>query len=906
MALVAWFVSNPTGIRLAHASTPTYSIVLWKDDSDGRPTVLQAANLAASAISSSDRYAFNLNISSIQLATNNGPNEVIRAYRHTRKQADNLIGVIGPPYSNQLIGAGIVSMDQVPLVSVTATASDPKCKPQNSFHTLLRVVPSDDLTVRALAAVILHYGWEKIAIVRDSSTYAASMSAQLDVGVGLGVLVVDTVCATKEDCSAALRELNDLHHISIFIVWAQLPTTRIILTAALSEGLISTGKAWIGPSHVGDILEGMPASDQAVFSGVAEVSIKIPGREAEKELRTTWLAENPQTFPTSGNIPTEALFAWDAVFALANAVHVQNSTAFNGARIGSPGDVWPSGAEFVESLRSLSFNGASGKVSFNSQNERIWKVYNMKLWNGQGGWTTALSLSNLAPLTENQGHTITKSVTNSLAVSVTELTPPMWPGNTLVVPDGTGLTGKRLQVTVGHYPPYSIVNEEANTFSGFGIDILRNVAEKHGMAINFSFWGLGGSTGMIRDVVTAGNASGTIYDIGAKGFAIDGDRFPDPNTYSVPFSEYKLRLVVPKAPKMEVAPLFGFAGPFDWDVWIACLVTIIVSAALLYMFESGSAVKKGRSGGLATLYDRCNACVGSGGVSVNESELTSSSAKLLFFSTRWFALVILSSYTALLAANLVVVSKLKGIESWEDIVNARVGCYGGGLSEAITRRYATNIKLIQDGKDYSSRTSMLLDLVAGNLDVVTLNPIIASYMISHDERLCGLKIVGEAKGTLPTAFAFNPGLSPAVRRSVNSEITFLRSEFGKPMQNLINGYLAEDNVCHRISAAEQLQESKRMYRLDDFYGLFIVFYGCILGVGLPLHFYEKYKKMGRFKIHKKDPEKMTVGIQEHDDASIELTLQGDNGPSKVDSTVEGKAPSRLARLARVRAKAHAV
>ena len=878
--LAAWLAVAAMLIPAVQSEPPTYNVVVW--GRSGRPAVHEAATLAARVISSSDDYSFKMNVTSVQFSDDNKPNEVFHAYRRTRQTSDQLVGIVGPPFSSQLMGAGIACVDDIPVLSVTATASNVFQDSARSLRSLVRVVPSDATSILALAAMILHYGWQTVGIVRDDSTYAASMSSQLDVATGLGVLVRDSVCETEKDCSVAVQELHDDFHVNVFIVWAQVPVTRTILSVARRLDLLRPGKAWIGNRLLGEVLGDMEQGARAAFSGVVEISSEAAGLEAETKLRTTWLTESPETFPISGRMPHEASLSWDAVFALARAVKVQNATTFEGASAGSPGDAWAHGASVVESIRAVSFGGASGRVTFDEYNARRLGSYRMRVWNGQDSWTTALLFSRIGPSIDQGVRAAKISVTTAKAISVTELAQPLWPGDTTAIPDGSGLTGLTLRVTVGHYPPYSIYDGETGTFSGFGIDILRQAAEKYAMRLEFSFWGVGGSSSMIHDVTTAGNATGTILDIGAKGFAIDGERFPDPNMYSFPFAEYQLRLVVPRRTPAVVKPLFGFAGPFSWGVWVAILGTVLLSAALLYVFESGSAIKKGRSGGLAALYDRCNACVGSDGAMVDESKITSSSAKLLIFSTRWFAMVLLSSYTALLAANLVAVSWQGGITSWEDVAYARMGTNGGGLSELITRRYANNVKLVQKGKDYSSRTEMLLDVVDGKLDAMALHPVIANYLINHDERLCGLQVIGEPKGTLPTAFVFRPDLNLAARRAVDETITNLRSQYGRPLRKLVDTYIAGGSVCH-ASADEQAQNTKGSYELDDFSGLFIVFYSCMLCVGVPLHFYEKCRKRGRFKVRANGPEKMANSSEK----SIELRSLG---------TAERQPPSSTAVL----------
>jgi hypothetical protein len=217
---------------------------------------------------------------------------------------------------------------------------------------------------------------------------------------------------------------------------------------------------------------------------------------------------------------------------------------------------------------------------------------------------------------------------------------------------------------------------------------------------------------------------------------------------------------------------------------------VLVSAVLLWIFESGSAVGPGRSGCLQVLQESFSSCLGGTGSVVSPKELKSASAKLLFFSQRWFALVLLSSYTALLAANLVVIQSRRGIETWEDVADKKIGVYGGGLSQVIASQHATDLKLIQAGKDYEHEIDAMLDVVNGKLDALAMHPIRAEYIIRHNERLCGLEVIAEPRGTLPCSMIFRPSLNPAVKRAIDSTITRLRAKDGSPLREMVKKYVA--------------------------------------------------------------------------------------------------------------------
>ena len=900
---------------------PIYNVVVWAD----RWPVPEVANLAAHTISASDSFAFGLNVSLDRRLSNdtarNNAVEVFQAYKRARQLPGGVVGIIGPPFSTQLVAASLACMDGIPILPVRSTGGRAIQSASQSFDTLFQLPMTVAFRARALAAVVLHYGWKQVGVVHDFSTYATDIDIDLEFATGGGVIVSATSCETDSGCSAALSELHDVRNVNVFIVLAEPAVTRTILESAYGLNLLSKPSvAWLGTETLGETLAGLAPDVQATYTGVAEVSPEPGSLALETEMMTTWLAQSPTTFPVSRQAPPEAFIVWDAVHSLAHAIQAQqgsSSPSFQSAPVGIPGDTWAQGSNMKKALSALQFDGVSGPIDLGARNTRAALPYRMRMWNGQGGWTNALRLTNMGTASsggaddsrssESAPYSRSSSHVSALAVSVKEMGKPLWPGSTLVVPDGSGLSGMTLKVAVGPYPPFTIIDDEqTNQVSGFSVDILREAAKEHGFLLEIFAQGVGGSSALLRNVTTENNISGTIFDVALFGFAINGDRFPNPDTYSFPFSQYSMRLVVPKARHATSALLFGFFGPFHWGVWLACFGTVLVSAGLLWIFESGSAVRPGRSGCLQVLQESFSSCIGGNGTVVSPKELKSASAKLLFFSQRWFALVLLSSYTALLAANLVVIQSRRGIETWEDVADKKIGVYGGGLSQVIASQHATDLKLIQAGKDYEHEIDAMLDVVNGKLDALAMHPIRAEYIIRHNERLCGLEVIAEPRGTLPCSMIFRPSLNPAVKRAIDSTITRLRAKDGSPLREMVKKYVAGGDVCPAGNSVEDILNSSQQYEISDLYGIFLLFYAVCIGVGIPLHFFEKHGKRGRFKVRRGQSAQKQANAR-----AIELTVMagghdGTNTPSAstADTSQPPRqaAPSRFARLALVRSK----
>ena len=803
---------------LSHAPNGNYSVVVW--DHHQSPLVREAAWLAAASVSSSATFPFSLNVQNVSLSSE--PASVFEAYRQAR-QVSNLVAILGPQFSSQAVLSGIACADQIPVISVTATAANIVRNSHSSFQSLFRIVPTDDATARAFASVVRHYGWKRVALVRDTSSFALQGEIELRSHMDVHVDVVERDCSDEATCRAVLKELAG-EQLRAFIVWAQLPISSAILAQAGALGFMSKGFAWLGTEVLTDAIEGMIDSDAVRFTGTCVIAPEPSKIAAQVELREAWLAKRPGTFPVSGELPLEALLAYDAVHAVARALLVQNGSKFSGAPMSLPGTPWTQGNQLSNSLRAVSFNGTSGPVSFGILNQRVEAPFQMRAWAGQGIWAAPLRL--LA------------------SGGVIDLGTALWPGGTTKAPNGQGIEGLVLTATVGIYPPYTIYNEKTGTFGGFSIDILEKAAEVGGMAFNFSRSPVGTSK-LVKNVL-AGN-----FDVGVKGISVTPERFSNPSTYSVAYSQFSLRLVVKKSKQMKTN-LFGFITPFSSGVWLSLLGTVVISGLLIHLFEAGEIFKSGRAGLGPALYFMANAFLGEG--TPDGTTVRSTSARLLLLSTRVCSIVILTTFTAVLASNLVVQNMEHGIRDWKDLSSVSVAILGGGATEMITQTYSSNVVVVK-----SSLEALKL-LANGEVDAVVENPVVARYLINHNEDLCDLSVIGEEQNWLPAAFALDPSMSPAVRDLLDKTITDLREKSGAPLRKLVEGYFSADSVC-TAELGNSPENQKEIYTMDEIGGLFIGFLVLAVGVGVPLHFFEKRTKRGRFRTRSEGND-LAVGAKE--------------------------------------------
>ena len=158
--------------------------------------------------------------------------------KQIRSVADNLkfVGVVGPPTSNEaMLAAMVFGAYGMSVISYSATSVE--LNDREKYEYLYRTLPSDDLQVRALLAVLKHYKWKYISTVNSHGNYG-----QRGMDLLISKLRKEGICVskrnvlpkkpTKKDLDFVVRNLNWDLNARIVVLFTTIEDTNVLLKAA--------------------------------------------------------------------------------------------------------------------------------------------------------------------------------------------------------------------------------------------------------------------------------------------------------------------------------------------------------------------------------------------------------------------------------------------------------------------------------------------------------------------------------------------------------------------------------------------------------------------------------------------------------------------------------------------------
>ncbi|XP_055904035.1 glutamate receptor ionotropic, kainate 2 isoform X1 [Eupeodes corollae] len=369
---------------------------------------------------------------------------------------------------------------------------------------------------------------------------------------------------------------------------------------------------------------------------------------------------------------------------------------------------WDKGYTLINYMKSLSISGITGEIKFDNEGLRTdFELETIEL--------NPLGLSNIGTWSTSDGFVMNrKPLPNTLDV------------------DQRSLVNKSFVVITALSDPYGMLKETAiklegnDQYEGFGIDLIAELGNKLGF--NFTFrlqednkYGsldavTGKWNGMILEIIE-GRA-----DLGITDLTMTSDRESGVD-FTIPFMNLGIAILY-KKPVKEPPKLFSFMSPFSGEVWLLL--------GMAYFGVSMSLFILGRIS--PTEWDNPYPCI----EEPTELETQFSFANSLWFtigallqqgtelapkapSTRavasfwwFFTLILVSSYTANLAAFLTVESLSTPIENAEDLAagkgNVKYGAKRGGstftfFQDAKYPTYQKMYEFMRDNPEYMTSTN---------------------------------------------------------------------------------------------------------------------------------------------------------------------------------------------------------
>ena len=430
-----------------------------------------------------------------------------------------------------------------------------------------------------------HYSWSKFSFttIDDSFGRDGANAMQVWANANDASIIALKYVKTKSTYSESVALMSAVKatnaHIHIQHLYGD-PATDIPL-AAHSAGTHETGNAMLATWMSGNLVRQKVISEESfrvAMQGYLTIDFKENGGTKGANFQTRWenLDSSAYTGAGAGTYDTYIPLQYDTVFAIAHAIHAAlTASAMTATNNYATVDSLPyqaAGAAMHPYLEQVEFLGVSGTVKFDDRTRADPEVdifnVNGTLFNRVGRYKKSDGLSFFA----------TANIS--------------WPVNdTITQPyDGPNLADELLILVPGPYEDKKlsakIGNNGNDDFGGYSVDIFNEIVKNTGIKIKYEMYctkcaGSGGWTGMLQRVAEghADGAVGTITVTAARSMMV---------TFSTPFINDGLVLLVPTDRAIEESRFWGFLAPFRWDLWLLFPVTTVLLSIIFSIFEGTS------------------------------------------------------------------------------------------------------------------------------------------------------------------------------------------------------------------------------------------------------------------------------------------------------------------------------
>ncbi|KAM8707036.1 hypothetical protein ACLKA7_011186 [Drosophila subpalustris] len=548
----------------------------------------------------------------------------------------------------------------------------------------------------ALKDLVSALGWEKFTIIYESGEYLVTVNELLTMYGTTG----PTLTLRRYDLDLNGNYRNVLRRIrnsddDSFVVVGSMETLPEFFKQAQQVGLLTSDYRYIIGNLDWHTMDLEPY--QHADSNITGLRLVSPESEQVQEVAKA-LYESEEPFQNvSCPLTNSMALIYDGIQLLAetykhvNFRPVQLSCGDNSA--------WDKGYSVVNYMKSLTLNGLTGAIRFDYEGLRTdfqLEVIELSVSGMQqvGQWSTEGGLQMNRPA----------------------------PPHTLE-PDMRSLMNKSFVVVTAISEPYGMLKETAEMlegnaqFEGFGIELIDELSKKLGFSYTFylqpdnKYGGLDPKTGewngMLREIID------NRADMGITDLTMTSERESGVD-FTIPFMNLGIAILFRK-PMKEPPKLFSFMSPFSGEVWLWL--------GLGYMGVSISMFVLGRMS--PAEWDNPYPCIEEptelenqfsfanclwfsiGALLQQGSELAPKAFSTRAVAASWwfFTLILVSSYTANLAAFLTVESLVTPINDADDLSKNKGGVNYGAKTGGSTftffkdAKYPTYQKMYEFMKD---------------------------------------------------------------------------------------------------------------------------------------------------------------------------------------------------------------
>ncbi|KAK4876462.1 hypothetical protein RN001_012884 [Aquatica leii] len=743
--------------------------------------------------------------------------------------------VVSHPLTGDLSPAAVsytCGFYHIPVIGISSR--DSAFSDKNIHVSFLRTVPPYSHQADVWVELLKYFNYKKVIFIHSSDSDGRALlgrfqttSQNLEDDIEIKVQV-ESIIEFEPGLENFVDQLIDIKNAQsrVYLLYANKVDAKIIFRDASLYNMTEAGYAWI-------------VTEQALKAD------NVP--EGILGLKLV-------------NATNEKAHIRDSIYVLASALRDMNqSKEITEAPkdCDNSGSIWETGRELFNFVRKqVLLNGETGKVAFDDQGDRINAEYNIV--NIQ---------RRKSQVVVGKYYFHKESSRMQLAVEEKRI---IWPGRQQVKPEGFMIPTHLKVLTIEEKPfvytrklnedqetclPEEILCPHFNSTQdetakycckGYCMDLLKELSKK----INFTYslaLSPDGQFGnyIIKNISAIGMKkewTGLIGElVGERADMIVAPLTINPERaefieFSKPF-KYQGITILEKKPSRS-STLVSFLQPFSNTLWILVMVSVHVVALVLYLLDRFSPFGRFKLANTdGTEEDALNlssAIWFAWGVLLNsgigEGTPRSFSARVLGMVWAGFAMIIVASYTANLAAFLVLErpkTKLTGINDARlrnTMENLTCATVKGSAVDMYFRRQVelSNMYRTMEANNYATAEAAIADVKKGKLMAFIWDSSRLEFEAAQD---CELVTAGELFGRSGYGIGLQKG-SPWADDVTLAILDFHESGF---MESLDNKWILQGN----IQQCEQFEKTPNTLGLKNMAGVFIlVAAGIVGGVGL--------------------------------------------------------------------------
>ncbi|XP_035721845.1 glutamate [NMDA] receptor subunit 1-like isoform X1 [Vespa mandarinia] len=790
----------------------------------------------------------------------------------------------------------------IPVIGISSR--DSAFSDKNIHVSFLRTVPPYSHQADVWVELLKYFNYMKIIFIHSSDTDGRALlgrfqttSQNLEDDVEIKVHV-ESVIEFEPGLESFMEHLMDMKNAQarVCLMYATKTDAKVIFRDAASLNMTGAGYVWIVTEQALDA----PNAPEGLLG------LKLINASAEKA------------------------HIKDSLYAFVSALREMNETEEITSApkdCGDSGSIWETGKKLFDYIRQQVLpHGETGRVAFDDNGDRIFAEYDIININEDSRQVSVGQYFYPANGTKMR-----------LRVNESNIT---WPGRLKNKPEGLMIPTHLKVLTIEEKPfvyvreaseidclpdeiacPHFNVTDHENSkiycCKGYCVDLLKELSK----TINFTYNLALSPDGQFGSYVIKNSSVGGKKEwTGLIGELVNerADMIVAPLTinperaefieFSKPF-KYQGITILEKKPSRS-STLVSFLQPFSNTLWILVMVSVHVVALVLYLLDRFSPFGRFKLANTdGTEEDALNlssAVWFAWGVLLNsgigEGTPRSFSARVLGMVWAGFAMIIVASYTANLAAFLVLErpkTKLTGINDARlrnTMENLTCATVKGSAVDMYFRRQVelSNMYRTMEANNYDTAEDAIRDIKIGKLMAFIWDSSRLEFEAAQD---CELVTAGELFGRSGYGIGLQKG-SPWADAVTLAILDFHESGF---MESLDNLWILQGN----LQQCEQFEKTPNTLGLQNMAGVFIVVaVGIFGGIGLIIiemaykrHQTKKQKKMELAR-HAADKWRGTIEKRKTLRASIaaqrRIQSNGLNDPTTVSLAVDTVARCTVA------------